>query len=447
MPRQTEFVLVASRAAAALGTAIALDSPRTADRHAVCSLVRHEAEHGLRMIDRGEHRDDSSRPSLLTRPFALLCGAVFLGYANQWMVTPVIPLYVDAQGGSAFAAGLILLAFAIPSVAARPFIGMLSDRWSAPGVLALGLVAMALGSALLLAASILMLVIGNIVRGLGWAGVNTGGYARLAASAPAARRGEAAGYYTAATSAASMLFPALGLWLLQRDAGFAGVFIGSIILALFGLPIALSLARDRGAAPVAAISPADTSGAILDRGVLIATGLNLCSTLAMPAVMAFLPLYAKSIGVPYIGAFYVVAGIVNILLRPVLGKWSDAMGRAPGIAVGLGAQFVGLAFIAAADGLAAILIGGLFVAAGVSLTGSVTTALAMDLANPRSRGQAMATYSMSYQIGAGLGAIVSGALADLVGLRGMYIGSLVITASGLLLLAAYRKRLPPPVRP
>lgn len=57
----------------------------------------------------------------------------------------------------------------------------------------------------------------------------------------------------------------------------------------------------------------------------------------------------------------------------------------------------------------------------------------------------MATFSISFQIGAGVGAIVSGALADLVGLRGMYAGSLVITALGIGLLASVRKRLPAPM--
>lgn len=371
----------------------------------------------------------------------MLCAGVFLGYANQWMVTPVIPLYVNAQGGSALVAGMALLAFSIPSVAVRPFIGILTDRWNAAGVLAIGLIAMALGSALLLVPAFGMLIAGSVVRGLGWAGVNTGGYARLAAAAPAERRGEAAGYYTAATSAASMIFPACGLWLLQIDYGYPAVFLGSVVLALLGLPFALALARDRRSFP-APRPQADASDPMLDRGVLIATALNLSSTLAMPAVAAFLPLYAKSLDISHVGAFYVVAGIVNILLRPTLGRWSDGMGRAPGIAIGLGSQFIGIALIATASGLTAILIGGLFVALGMSLTTSITTALAMDLAKPEARGQAMATYSMSYQIGAGLGAIIAGALADVVGLRGMYVGSLVITGSGLLLLAATRHRLP-----
>lgn len=376
----------------------------------------------------------------------LLCTGVFLGYANQWMVTPVIPLYVNAQGGSALLAGFILLAFAVPSVLVRPFIGMLTDRWNAAGVLGLGLIAMAMGSAILLVPAFIMLFVANVVRGLGWAGVNTGGYARLAADAPAERRGEAAGYYTAATSAASMIFPAFGLWLLQQDVGFNSVFMVSVVLAMLGIPFIIPLVRT-GNRPSLPRAKDKASGPVLDRGVLIATALNLSSTLAMPAVTAFLPLYAKSLGIANVGAFYVIAGIVNILLRPMLGRWSDGMGRAPGIALGLGSQFVGILLIATASGLFAILMGGVFVALGMSLTTSITTALAMDLARPESRGQAMATYSMSYQIGAGLGAIISGALADFVGLRGMYVGSLAITGSGLLLLAATRKRLPRPSQP
>jgi MFS family permease len=80
----------------------------------------------------------------------------------------------------------------------------------------------------------------------------------------------------------------------------------------------------------------------------------------------------------------------------------------------------------------------------MSMIGSTTTALAMDLANPAARGRAMATYSISYQLGAGVGALVAGALADLVGLRGMYVGSVVITAAGFALLASAWTLLPRP---
>jgi MFS family permease len=387
--------------------------------------------------------------SLFTRPFLLLCLAMFLGYANQWVFMPTIPLYVDALGGSAFLAGLAILAFSVPSFTSRPFVGRVADRWNAGGVLAIGLLLLAAGSLLLLlpVLALAMVFVAGVVRGLGWAGTNIGGYTTLATVAPSQRRGEAAGYYTTATASASVIFPALALWIIDGRGGFEAVFVVSALMALVGLPVALSLARHGARARAAADKSEDGGwGGLIERGVLVATGLNLCSTLASPSVIAFMPLYARSLGVEHIGVFYVLMGVTSIVVRPVFGKKSDAMGRGPALALGLGAQLIGLLLIVAARDLALILAGGFFVALGFAMIGSTATALAIDLINPRSRGRGMATFSVSYQIGAGIGAIISGALADWVGYRGMYAGSIAITLAGLALLAAAWRMLPRPAR-
>ena len=380
---------------------------------------------------------------LATRPFLLLCLAMCLGYANQWVLTPIIPLYVQDLGGSAFVAGLALLAFAIPSFTIRPMVGSIADRWSAAGVLAVGLALLAAGTLVMLVPLLAMLFIGSVIRGAGWAGVNTGGYTTLASTAPADRRGEAAGYYTSATTSATIAFPALGLWLMTGPGGFQAVFVLSALLALLGIPVALSLMEKKAPLKASVSVPGERGRTqLIERGVLVATGLNLCSSLVSPSIMAFLPLYARSLEIENIGLFYVLTGAINIVMRPVLGKKSDAIGRGPAVAIGLAAQLLGLALIIAASGLGLILVGGLFVAIGSSMIGSTTTALAMDLANPLYRGRAMATYSISYQIGAGIGAVLSGALADWIGLRGMYAGSIVITLAGFVLLAIAWKSIP-----
>jgi MFS family permease len=385
-----------------------------------------------------------ARTSLITRPFILLCLAMFLGYANQWVLTPVIPLYVDSLGGSAFVAGLALLAFSVPSFTVRPYVGYVADRWNAAGVLATGLVLLTAGSLLFLVPWLAMVFAGGIVRGLGWAGLNIGGYTTLAMTAPQQRRGEAAGYYTGATASAAVLFPALGLWLIEGRGGYALVFLFSGLVALSALPISLTLARAKGESRPAAQSGESGARGLFDKGVLLSTGLNLCSTLAMPSVMAFLPLYARSLGIENIGWFYVLAGITGIVVRPVLGKKSDAIGRGPAIGLGLAAQCAGFLMVVIAQSLPLMIVGGVFVALGSSMIGSTTTALAMDLANARFRGQAMATFSLSFQLGAGIGAMIAGALADLVGLRGMYLGSVAITLAGFGLLAYAWRLLPRP---
>jgi MFS family permease len=383
-------------------------------------------------------------PVLATKSFLLLCVSLFLGYANQWVLTPVIPLYVHDLGGSASLAGLVLLAFAVPSFLIRPFVGGLADRWSAAGVLGVGLLILGSGTLICLLPYFAMLFAGNIVRGVGWAGLNIGGYTTLASAAPVARRGEASGYYTAVATSTSILFPALGLWLLDAPGGIVAVFGLSAFMALAGLPFALALARRQAARKPAINDGALATAGLLDRGVLLATGLNLCSTLAMPSVMAFLPLYARSLGIANIGWFYVLVGITSIVVRPLLGKKSDAMGRGPALAIGLGSQLIGFALIILANAIEIILAGGFFVAVGAAMISSTTTALALDLSDARSRGRGMATFSISFQIGGGVGAMISGALADFVGLRGMYAGSILITAAGFVLLATAWKLLPRP---
>ena len=175
--------------------------------------------------DIAEPQTLSTAPTaLFTRSFVLLCLTMFFAFATQAAMVPAIPLYVDHLGGSAFLAGMALLAFSIPTIAVRPFLGRLADRWSARWVLVGGLILSATGSLLFLFPALIMVFVAGVVRGLGWAGVNIGGYTVLATAAPPHRRAEAAAYYTSAIASASILFPALALWLIAAMAPSNGYF-------------------------------------------------------------------------------------------------------------------------------------------------------------------------------------------------------------------------------
>jgi predicted MFS family arabinose efflux permease len=56
----------------------------------------------------------------------------------------------------------------------------------------------------------------------------------------------------------------------------------------------------------------------------------------------------------------------------------------------------------------------------------------------------MATFSISFQLGVGIGAILSGALIDWVSFRGMYVGSILIVLLGFALLGRAWRSLPRP---
>lgn len=390
------------------------------------------------------------RQPIWTRTYAALCAAQGLGFAHQGLLLPTTALYVTNLGGSPLVVGLVLLSFSVPSFTLRPLLGYRADTRGAAAVLTAGALLLGLCGLLYLVPLLLAVWLVSVARGIGWAGFNTGGYAMLAHVAPPDRRGEASGYYTAVQGGAAILFPALALRLVDGPGGFRAVFLIAGVLALAAAAIGQAALRpaDRTEPAASGAAPAQPGFAtILDRGVLLATALQLCAVLPSPAVQSFMPLYARERGIEDIGLFYIVSGAVNLAIRPLLGRASDRLGRGSSIAAGFCCQAAGFLLIMAAPGLGVILLGGALNALGTAVTGAAATALAMDLADPRRRGAAMATFSMAFQMGAGFGGVLAGGLVSLSGYRAMFAGAAAIAAAGLLLTALNRAPLARAARP
>src|SRR6266550_5274889 len=182
--------------------------------------------------------------SLWTRTFLLLCAAQFLGYAQNAMLAPILPLYVTQLGGSPFIVGMVLACFAASSVIVRPLVGHWADRWSEAGVMISGLLFQGASIFFCFIPWVETAMLANGLRGIGWGGLNTGGYSLLAHIAPESRRGEASGLYSGVQSASAILFPALALWLLQVSfGGFGGVFVISAIFSFAGAALGAIMAR------------------------------------------------------------------------------------------------------------------------------------------------------------------------------------------------------------
>src|SRR5581483_2337120 len=111
-------------------------------------------------------------------------------------------------------AGLIIAAFSVTSFPMRPVVGHLADSWSVRGVLILGTLVLTVTSLGFFVPLFGALAVVNAVRGIGWAGLNTGGYTSLARIAPRERRGEGSGYYNLSNSLPIAVAPALALWML-----------------------------------------------------------------------------------------------------------------------------------------------------------------------------------------------------------------------------------------
>jgi len=377
---------------------------------------------------------------LWTSTFALLCVVQLLGYAQQAMLNPTVPLYITQLGGTAFVVGLVISAFAATSVIARPFVGYWSDRWSECGVLGFGLVMLAASMLLCFFPFVISVLIANALRGIGWAGVNAGGYALLARIAPESRRGEASGFYSGAQSTPMVIFPAIALWLLQAPFGsFNLVFIIMIALGLAGAAVCYLMARLIPSVPSHAESRQSSTPwwrqiiTPSERGVVLPAALMFCNQLSFPAMTSFIVLYAREIGIDSIGSYFVVSGVTSVLARPLLGRVSDRIGVAHSLVATFALQFLALILLVAASNLPAILLAGVLYMLAMAIGGSATLIIAMKRATAARRGRFMASFSMAYPLGYGIGALITGSAVDLLGYTWTYLLLAALGSCGLLL--------------
>src|SRR5262245_2108454 len=377
--------------------------------------------------------------SIWTPTFTLLCSAQFLGYAQHAVLTPVLPLYVTYLGGSAVMVGLVLAAYAATSVVVRPVVGHWTDRWNEAGVMISGLLFQGVSIFICFLPFVGAAMLANALRGIGWAGLNTGGYSLLALTAPESRRGEASGLYSGVQSASAILFPALALWLLQVSfGGFGGVFVISAIFSFAGAALGAIMARNVPHAALRNIAPETTRQwwyeifHFVERDILLPSIILFWLNISLPSITNFSVLYARSFGVVNFGTFFIVLGVTSLLGRPLLGRLSDKFGRDRSIAAGFVLQLAALLLITTVANLFGMIIAGALYMMGNALGSSTTLALAVERADPRRRGKAMATFSVAYPLSYGVGSLITGSAVEIAGYTGMFLVFAAVQALGLL---------------
>ena len=379
--------------------------------------------------------------TIWTRTFMLLCAAQLFGYAQHFMLAPVLPLFLTELGAAPFVVGIVLACFAITSVLVRPLVGHWADQSSEAGVMISGLLFQAVSIFLCFIPFIPATALANGLRGIGWAGLNTGGYSLLALISPEKKRGAASGLYSGVQSSAQILFPPFALWLLYAPFGgyrlvFGITAIFSLAGALTGWAMASSVihSKSRGAAAVS--NWWREIFHFVEPEILLPSLLLLWLNLALPAITNFSILYAKELGITDFSLYFVVIGATSMLARPLLGRLSDRIGRARSIAAGFGLQIIALLAITFVSDLSGVILCGTTYMLGNAIGSSTTLALAVERADPVRRGKQMATFSVAYPLSYGVGSLITGSAIDLAGYLGMFLLLAAIQAAGLLFACA-----------
>ncbi|NMA69424.1 MAG: MFS transporter, partial [Desulfitobacterium sp.] len=309
----------------------------------------------------------------------------------------------------------------------RPIAGRFLDRQGRRGVYFVGLaIFITCVFAYIWAPTVLLLLLIRFIHGFGWGSSSTASSTIATDIIPKPRLGEGMGYFGLTSTLAMAVAPALGLAIMSR-LGFSQVFIISAISVIIAFLIATPI-KFHKPTPGKEV-PGKRS--FFEKNAITPATIIFFVTMTYGAIVSFIALYAADKGIENIGLFFTVYALSLLISRPYFGKLSDRKGYAAAVLPGIIAVLVTMFLLYFANSLSAFLVAGFIYGIGFGATQPVLQAMAVRNVPPERRGSSNATFFVGFDLGIGVGSILWGIIAELVGFQTIYLLAMIPAVIGL----------------
>jgi MFS family permease len=368
---------------------------------------------------------------------------VALGFG---LVAPALPLFAHEFGVGKAAAGAVVSAFALMRLVMAPFVGRLVNAAGERLLLATGIGVVAVGSVLAgLSQSYWQLLVLRGAGGVGSIMFSVSAASLLVRVTPSHLRGRAQGVWAGSFLIGLVAGPAVG-----TVATFSlrlPFFLYAGTLTIAGL-LGLGALRhsELAARPSVRSEPMALRRALSHRAYLAALGAAFAGDFALVgARSAMLPLYVRdslhlSSGWVY-AAFLVVSVVSGLLLLPT-GKLADTVGRRPVIIVGLLIGALAFLVLPAAPAVGGLLVATVLIGVAAASDSVAPGAVMGDVVAGRG-GTVVAVFQMAGDLGAVLGPVVTGWIADAAGYSSAFVLCAAVCAVPVLAVLAAPETLRP----
>jgi ACDE family multidrug resistance protein len=357
------------------------------------------------------------KPTLPSEIWVLITANAFiaLGYG---VVAPVLPQYARNFNVSISAATFVITAFALMRLCAAPASGVLVQRLGERRIYLTGLLIVALSTgACAFAQTYWQLLLFRSLGGLGSAMFTVSSLGLMIRIAPPDARGRVAGMFSSAFLIGSVGGPVLG----SVTVGFglhAPFVIYGVALLIAAAVVFVKLRHSSLAAPAVHTEPAVTVRVALgNRAYRSALFSNFATGWSVFGLrIALVPLFVTEVlhrGAGFAGLALATFAIGNVSAVIPSGYLSDRIGRRVLLIVGLAVSGVATIVVGFADSLPLFVAGAYIAGAAAGMFTSPQQAAVADIIGNKSRGgTAVATFQMMSDVGAILGSLAVGQIAQ-----------------------------------
>ena len=178
----------------------------------------------------------ASADSLWNKEYIKVMTSNFLLFFAFYLLTPLLPLYLDAQfSADKHEIGIVLSGYVVATLLVRPFSGFMVDCFDRKRVLTLCFFFFFICFAGYVGAgTILMFAIVRTLHGLPFGAATVANSTVAIDVLPSSRRNEGIGYYGLSNNLAMAVAPSAGIWIYQASGNFELLFWISLVLAFAG---------------------------------------------------------------------------------------------------------------------------------------------------------------------------------------------------------------------
>ena len=368
---------------------------------------------------------------LWNKNYCKVMTANFTLFFAFYVLTPLLPLYLSEHfGATKDVIGLVLSGYTITALLFRPFSGYMVDSFPRKTVLMISFGLFAIFFAGYLAASTLLLFM--IVRTLhgGPFGMLTVANSTAAIDVlPPSRRTEGIGYYGLSNNLAMALAPTIGIFIYQLTGSFEFLFWLALIVACCGWLVDATVElKER---PVIQKSKLSWDRFFLIRGWLI--GLNMIAFgFSFGVLSNYLAIYGKEVmGIMGGTGTYFMLCSVGLILSRLQGGKALRNGRVSHNAgEGMVISLIGYFLFIGVGGWIGYYGSALLIGLGNGHMWPAFQNMTINVAQNSQRGTANSTILISWDIGMGLGILIGGVVAELLGYGAAFWTVVLVNAAG-----------------
>ena len=181
-------------------------------------------------------RGNTALERLWNRDYCIAMAGNFLLFFSFYLLTPLLPIYLDAQfGADKDMIGLVLSGYVVAALIVRPFSGFIVDSFNRKKVLVTCFFFFFICfTGYVGAGTLLMFAIVRTIHGLPFGAATVANSTVAVDVLPSSRRNEGIGFYGLSNNLAMAVAPSAGIWVYGATGDFTLLFWISLGVALLG---------------------------------------------------------------------------------------------------------------------------------------------------------------------------------------------------------------------